>query len=95
MNKREILLDAYPDEKILTADGFDDAIIGRCESSGKVIYSISKCIDILIKDGMSEEDAIEYFYYNVSGAYVGELTPIWCLDSMFNDYENLKDGEEN
>lgn len=95
MNKKEILLDSYPDEEIMTADGFDDAIIGRCEVSGRVIYSVSKCIDILIQGDMSEEDAIEYFYYNVSGAYVGELTPIWCLDSMFIDYEKSEDEKEN
>jgi hypothetical protein len=29
---------------------------------------------------MSDEDAFEYFYFNVSGAYVGEKTPIWCSD---------------
>jgi methyl-accepting chemotaxis protein len=29
---------------------------------------------------MNEEDAIEYFEYNVSGAYIGEKTPIWCDD---------------
>ena len=25
---------------------------------------------------------IEYFEYNVSGAYVGEQTPIWCYDNF-------------
>jgi hypothetical protein len=29
---------------------------------------------------MNEEEAIEYFEYNVSGSYVGEKTPIWCED---------------
>lgn len=29
---------------------------------------------------MSEEDALEYYYYNMSGAYVGEGAPIWCVD---------------
>jgi hypothetical protein len=31
---------------------------------------------------MNEEDAIEYFEYNVSGAYMGEKTPIWCDDIL-------------
>ena len=31
---------------------------------------------------MSEEDAIEYFSFNVQGSYVGEKTPIWCLDKI-------------
>jgi hypothetical protein len=31
---------------------------------------------------MSEEDDMEYFDYNVAGSYVGEQTPIWCLDDL-------------
>jgi hypothetical protein len=76
---REEILEKYPDEEFLLADGFDEAIIGVDEKSMRIIYSISKSIEILMKD-MSEEDAFEYFYYNVSGAYVGEKTPIWCDD---------------
>ena len=75
----ESILEKYPDETFLKADGFDDAILGVEESSMRLIYSISKCIDILMED-MSDEDALEHFYYNVSGAYVGEQTPIWCDD---------------
>jgi hypothetical protein len=29
---------------------------------------------------MEDEDAVEYFWYNVEGSYVGEKTPIWCHD---------------
>lgn len=47
----------------------------------RLIYSVSKCIEILSKD-MSEEDAVEYFNFNVSSAYLGEKTPIWCLDNL-------------
>jgi hypothetical protein len=75
--KLESILENYPDETFLKADGFDDAIIGFDEHSLRLIYSMSKCLDILMED-MSDEDALEHFYYNVSGAYVGEQTPIWC-----------------
>ena len=73
------IVEKFYEEEILKADGFDDAVIGIDESSMRLIYSVSKCIEILMKD-MSEEDAMEFFSYNVSGAYVGEKTPIWCLD---------------
>ena len=66
--------------EILIADGFDDAVIGYEENSMRVIYSVSKCIDILMEDDMNEIDALEYFSFNVSGAYVGDKTPIWCWD---------------
>lgn len=73
------ILENYPDESFLKADGFDEAIMGVEESSMRLIYSVSKCIEILMRD-MSDEDALEHFYYNVSGSYVGEKTPIWCAD---------------
>jgi hypothetical protein len=73
------ILEFYDD--ILIADGLDDAIIGIDENSMRLIYSKSKCIQILMKD-MSEEDAIEYYEYNIVGAYMGEKTPIWCIDDL-------------
>lgn len=79
MSKINDILESYPEEEFLKADGFDDAIIGVEEYSMRLIYSVSKCIDILCMD-MTEEDALEHFDYNVRGSYVGEKTPIWCVD---------------
>lgn len=75
------ILEAYPDDSFLTADGFNDAVIGLDEQSMRLVYSVSKCIAILKSEGMTEEDALEHFSFNVSGAYVGDQTPIWCNDS--------------
>jgi hypothetical protein len=77
----EEILEIYSEEELLIADGFNEAIIGIDENSLRIIYSIKKCIQILTRD-MCEEDALEYFSYNVSGAYVGEKTPIWCRDDF-------------
>jgi hypothetical protein len=77
------ILEAYPDEEFLRADGFDDAIIGVSEdfnAKARLIYSVKKCIKILMEGDMFYEDAVEYFDFNVSGAYVGERTPVWCRD---------------
>jgi len=75
-----IIEDRY-DEEFLKADGFDDAVIGVCHISRRLIYSYAKCIEILIQgEGMSEIDAIEHLSYNVINSYVGEKTPIWCID---------------
>jgi len=83
--RRKIMIDKilewFPEDEILKADGFDEAIIGIDEHSMRLIYSISKCIEILSRD-MSEEDAVEYFDFNVAGAYMGEKTPIWCRDDL-------------
>ena len=77
----DIIIEKYPDEMFLKADGFDDAIIGVDETSMRLIYSVSKCIEILMED-MPQEDALDHFGYNVSGSYVGEKTPIWCFDNF-------------
>ncbi len=78
------ILDAYPDDGFLIADGFDEAIIGVDEQSMRLVYSVSKCIAILKEEGMEEEEALEHFSFNVAGSYVGEQTPIWCNDSFDN-----------
>ena len=81
MTMLEALIEAHPETEFLIADGFDDAIIGYHTGSERLIYSISKSIQILIDEGMSEEDATEHFYYNVEGSYMGEKTPIWSDDT--------------
>ena len=79
----EEILQQYEDEEILKADGYDDAVIGIATdfTVPRLIYSVSKCIEILCSDGTTRyPDAIEYFTFNTSGAWVGEKTPIWCWD---------------
>ena len=76
-----------PSVDLLQADGFDDAIIGYAEvwtDKGQAIvmaYDRDKCIDVLVeRDGMDRDGAVEYFEFNVVGAYVGEMTP--CFVTM-------------
>lgn len=76
------ILEWFPEEELLIADGFNDAIMGIEEDTMRIIYSKSKIIEILIKEGMSEEDALEHFSFNIQGGYVGERTPIWCIDDL-------------
>ena len=62
----------------LTADGFDEAVIGHEPNADRFIYDRQKMIDILVtRDEMTLEEAIEYLEYNVWGAYVGDHTPIY------------------
>jgi len=71
-------------DKILLADGFDDAFIGigdNAEGNPVAVYSIEKCLDILAEQFKDEEDAmgdaIDFFEFNVKGSYVGEFTPMF------------------
>lgn len=68
------------------ADGFDDAVIG-IDTYGRVVYDYDKCVDILMEedDDLEYIDAIEHMDYNVTGAYVGEFTPLFI-----KKIENLK-----
>lgn len=63
----------------LTADGFDDAIIGIAHkfNHAVVAYDWDKCIQVLMDGGMDYTDALEYFTFNTIGAWVGENTPIF------------------
>ena len=64
----------------LLADGFDEAIIGIAERCGQpplVAYSVDRCVEILEGQGMSREEAEEFFDFNVAGAWMGEMTPVW------------------
>jgi hypothetical protein len=69
------------DEEILMADGFDEAPIGyaqRCGQPALAVYDRNKCIDVLVnRDGMSYEEAEEFFEFNAVGAWVGERTPLF------------------
>lgn len=69
------------DHEMLKADGFDEAIIGiasRCAMHEVYAYDVDKMLDILMqRDGMTLEEAWEYFDFNIEGAYMGEGTPIY------------------
>ena len=71
-------MDESMNEDLLLADGFEDAFLGIGQQFNKqfAIYDKEKCLQILVeRDGMTQEDAIEYFDFNVTGAWVGESTP--------------------
>lgn len=44
------IIEAFEDESFLKVDGFDKAIIGVDEFSLRLVYSVSKCIDILCEE---------------------------------------------
>lgn len=73
--KLQQILELYPDDTFVIADGFDDAIIGVDDNNLKIVYDIDEVINILIRDGMDVNEAIEFYEYNIAGSYVGENTP--------------------
>lgn len=75
---REELADENPEA--LVADGFESAYIGICTRFGQpplAAYDYDKCIAVLEARGMSYEEAVEYFDYNVIGSWMGDGTPVF------------------
>jgi hypothetical protein len=75
------ILEAYPEEKFMKADGFDDCVIGVSHRFGEPLilaYDEEKVIKKLMKrDKMTRETALEFYYFNIIGAWVGKQTPIF------------------
>jgi len=64
-------------------DGFDECVIGvaniwRDQMTVEVlVYSADSMINqLMVNDGMSDEEAEEYFLFNIEGAYIGIDTPV-------------------
>jgi len=72
---------------MLVCDEYEAAFLGFTEDvvSGttRAVYSIPKCIDALVEDGMTLEEASEYFAFNTLGAYVGPGTPVFISPTSF------------
>ena len=59
-------------------DGFDDAIVGmiaRCGTEPLALYDREKCLKIIMDQGVSYEEALDYFCYNIEGCWAGPHTP--------------------
>ena len=79
MASREELADLHG-EDLLFMDGYDDCIVGVCERFGMetvVAYDKGKVLDSLTGQGMSMEEAVEWFYFNQIGGWHGDKTPVF------------------
>ena len=54
------------DSEAIYLHGLDDAIAGASDC-GRIIYDYKKMVSIYKKQGMTENEAIEYIDYNVMG----------------------------
>ena len=76
MTTKEEAIENFPE--MVQMDGFDDCILGICHRFGQppiIAYDFDKVILKLMDDGMTYEEAVEFWEYNQIGAYVGESTP--------------------
>ena len=68
-------------------EDYDPAIVGvgyRIDVGLVLVYDSQKIIAMLQRDGSSLEEALEWFEFNTTGAWMGKGTPIflnstpWC-----------------
>jgi hypothetical protein len=72
-------------EDAILFDGYEGALVGYSIRFGReaiAIYDYDKCLDILMtkgegdfEEGMSYENALDWFCYNTLGCWAGEHTP--------------------
>lgn len=76
---REDISEINPEALLI--DGFDEAIIGMAEriNLGPVVaYDVQTILKIMVeRDEMTYEEAVEYFEFNILGAWAGDNTPIF------------------
>ncbi|MBE25444.1 MAG: hypothetical protein CMM33_08500 [Rhodospirillaceae bacterium] len=66
-------------EGAIVLDGLDEAAVGQTTKDGEevLVYSADKIIDILMKrDGMDQDEAVEFYDYNIGCLYAGPRTPV-------------------
>lgn len=81
-DSRQACLDLCGEDALLFMDGHDDAIIGVAERDGAfvVVYDQNRVLRKLCqRDGMNDEEAEEFFEFNIAGAFMGDQTPIFMM----------------
>ena len=89
MNKLETAIEwaEMMDESLLVLGSdeermdYAEAFLGVTDDDPpRAVYSEEKILDVLVKrDKMAYEDALDFFEFNIRGAYMGERTPIYIL----------------
>jgi hypothetical protein len=71
-------------EDVILLDDLDDAILGLCQlqmnGATVVAYSVAKILAHLQQSGMDEDEALEFFSFNIEGLYAGPGTPVFVQD---------------
>jgi len=84
-------------EDYLLMDGYDDCIIGVCNRFGQepiVAYSYEKVIEKLkATEGYTDEEAMEWFEFNMIGSWVGDKTPCFMQECPELNYYITKRKE--
>lgn len=73
---------------MIKLDGFEDCVAGvvsRCGEEDIFCYDQSRILEKLKTCGMTEDDAYEFFCYNIAGAWFGCGTPCFLVAERSED----------
>ena len=88
MTNLDELLDAYPEQEFLKADGYDDCVIGLYED--RLVYSMTKMVrETMLVADIDEREARDFLESNIWSGYVGELTPVFVDDLALLDIYSI------
>lgn len=66
------------DDEMIVYNDLEPSFVGIVEQFGRPpirCYDLDKVLAQYVQDGMTYEEAVEFFEFNVIGAWVGESTP--------------------
>jgi len=82
------------EEEALVLDGLNDAIAGYSDC-GRLIYDYQKMVVVFMKDGMTQDEAVEWIDYNVMGVQCNGKGFIVMYDKEMIDIEDNKMTRED
>lgn len=105
MDLIKLISEYYPECLTMEEERYDECIIGVQHSFGsepRVAYDYHKVMaKYIVEDGMDFEEAMEYFNFNVIGAWVGPNTPVFietfegCEPEMSGNDDCEPENDEN
>jgi rubrerythrin len=72
--KLQIIIDQFPEHEFIVIDGHDNAIVG-VSTDMRLVYCEDTIIENLMAE-MSEEDAVDFYEYNIAASYIADNQPI-------------------
>lgn len=82
------------DERMVRLVGLDDCIVGFADVLGeagitrRLIYGGPNIVHSLMRQGMTQDDAMEHLEFNIENAYMGRATPVimWPAELVLNTH---------
>lgn len=78
----QMIDDGSAPDGLVFCEGFDGCIVGvHWQTSVHdtcVVYDRTSMVEQIASDGVGDDDADEFFEYNIAGSNMGRHTPIYC-----------------